>query len=123
LNVITLSGPYLTGSINPETEKAEVQMNRSFRILFKRCQQRNARFSVAYITLKMGERIGHANILIIDNSERIIERYDPNGAVSYNQETDLMLSEKALLTKSITNEIDRSLDQFAKEMGYLYVFP
>lgn len=106
-NVITLSGPYLNAESN---NGVNVQMNRSFRILFKRCQNSKARFTVSFITLR-SEDAAHANILIIDNYEKVIERYDPNGSFPNKDYT------------SVTMALDEALDNFAKEMGYLYVSP
>jgi len=109
--ILMFSGPYISGWIHPETDEAEIRLNRSFRILFERCQRSSARFSVSYANWFIGKR-GHANILIVDNREKIIERYDPNGAVSYDQEVD-----------RVNKEIDRALDEFAKSQGYFYVPP
>lgn len=112
-NILQQVGPYLIAEEDRRTGELSVRMTKSFETLFNRCHNSHSRYTVAFVALKT-TKSAHANILIIDNQERIIERFDPNGATAIGSNPEY---------EKVTESLDRLLDDFSKKMEYLYVSP
>lgn len=109
-SVVTNAGPYIITT--ERNGRVEARMTNAFRTLFERCRNSGSRYTVSMVST-FSEKKGHATLLIIDNKERVIERFDPNGS----------LSASGSFLERVTLETDRLLDKFGKEMGYLYISP
>lgn len=109
-SVVSNAGPYIVA--NEKNGKIEAKITNAFRSLFKACQNSGARYTVSLVSTFSG-KTGHATLLIFDNKEKIIERFDPNGSISAS----------GSFLERVTLETDRLLDKFGKEVGYLYISP
>lgn len=111
LNLILLTtGPYVV-SIDKRHE-VDTKISNTFKRLMDNCTKSKARYTLAFVVIQQAPD-AHANILIIDNQERIIERFDPNGATKYEGDS----LEKAL------SALDNELDRFARSIGYFFATP
>lgn len=106
-SVLKSTGPYLTAS----TEKAVA--SNSFMRLLERCLASDARYTVAYVVLFLEDDSSHANILIFDKENRVVERFDPNGSVFVDDANYLAVSEK----------IDETLREITRGIGFSYLPP
>ena len=113
LIILNISSPSLDAKYDPHTGEVSVTFTDTFNKLFNRCQQNNSRFVITFFTFETGEG-GHANILIVDKLEKIVERFEPNG---YNPiENDQVFS-------LINAQIDIQLKEYFGSRGFDYVSP
>lgn len=103
--IVSVAGPYLF-VVNDKPF-----LTKSFRILFERCRNSGARYTISLANVATNG-FSHSTVLIIDNQERIIERYDPNGYSSF----------QGPIAESI-DVLDQVLIDFGGEIGYDYLSP
>ena len=103
--IISVAGPYLF-VINEQAF-----LSRTFRVLFERCRTSGSRYTVSLANIT-AEGWSHSTVLIFDNQQKVLERWDPAGQSSSEQ----------LLDRSIRS-LDEVLTNFANEVGYTYLSP
>lgn len=109
--VVRVSTPYITGE-QLSSGTVKVNISNTFKSLFDRCIKTNASKIVTFVMMFSGNS-GHANMLIIDKNERVVERFEPNGySMTENKKY-----------KQVITELDKVLTTFFSELGYNYIPP
>lgn len=113
LLVLNLSSPAISADYNQKTEKVTLNVSKTFDSLFKRCTNNESKFIISFITFDVGAG-HHANIIIVDKNEKVVERYEPNGfsAIEGNYNFGI-----------VSNQLDEQLSTYFSQYGYSYIPP
>jgi hypothetical protein len=109
--ILNASSPYISASINVKYEKV-VEISKTFSILLDRCINKKSRYIISFCLLFVGGS-GHANILIIDKKDNIIERFEPNGSIFLENEE----------YSGLIKILDDKLTVYFSNLGYKYKPP
>lgn len=109
--ILLWMSPFLIITKSQFSNKNILQVSNTFRKLFEKCHQSNSQF-IAIPFLFHLKDCPHANILIADTKNKTIERFEPNGSITY--------------TSRFTcpqNLADQELEELFSEYGYQYISP
>ena len=109
ITILKEMGPFVRAEL-VKSKQITGNITNSFKTLFSRCKEEKKRFSIGFAISIMAEG-SHGTVIIIDNLEKMIERFDPNGKT-----TEFEMN-------AVEIQMDSQLTQFAKENGYFYAPP
>jgi hypothetical protein len=109
--ILLWMSPFLIITKSQFSNKNILQVSNTFRKLFEKCQQSDSQFIAIPFLFHLSD-CPHANILIADTKNKTIERFEPQGSITY--------------TSRFTcpqNLADKELKDFFSDYGYHYLSP
>lgn len=109
--ILLWMGPFLIITKSSYSNKNILQISNTFRKLFEKCLQKNSEY-IAIPFLFHLEECPHANILIVDTENKTVERFEPQGTITYTP--------RFTCPQSFADE---ELSEFFSEYNYQYLSP
>ena len=111
MEILLWMGPFLIITKSRYSNKNILQISNTFRKLFEKCLGKNEEY-IAIPFLFHLQDCPHANILIVDTKNKNVERFEPQGSITYTS--------RFTCPQSFADE---ELSEFFSEYGYQYLSP